>query len=263
MEPAMNRVGEETIEREIASATAIPALELLSRPTPAFDQTAVSKPAHSEPAVTQPQPRFAEPAKGVNSFAQGTTREGTPRRETQPGRDDEQASHPDNSPAIERPQLFPARVRTYEPFTALVPANTNPDSPSPTPVRTLRPVTSAIERFDQPSFAEQQHWPERNSGRLGLDGKDSAEHSAAVTQIQQRYSLRTSDGGLGPAHATQMDSAAANPESAAPTVNVVIGKVTVQANFPAVPAAMPMRVAASGGPRMTLERYLEHRRGRT
>ena len=51
-------------------------------------------------------------------------------------------------------------------------------------------------------------------------------------------------------------------EIAARDVHVVIGKVTVQATFPTAAAPPSSRAAASGAPRLTLERYLDRRGGR-
>jgi hypothetical protein len=59
-----------------------------------------------------------------------------------------------------------------------------------------------------------------------------------------------------------LQGAAPVTEMAAPTVNVVIGKITVQANVPSTPAPVPARAVAPAGPRLSLEQYLMQRGGR-
>jgi hypothetical protein len=70
--------------------------------------------------------------------------------------------------------------------------------------------------------------------------------------------------------APAMSSPAVHPQFAVPQVEVVtrdvhvtIGKVTVQATLPSAPVHAPARAAANNGPRLTLERYLDRRGGRS
>jgi hypothetical protein len=91
--------------------------------------------------------------------------------------------------------------------------------------------------------------------------------------------LRPAEDGVGRARQTvepaRPDAAAARAEpqasarapsvasvEAAPTVQVVIGKITVQADTPSAPAPIAVRAATAAGPRLSLEQYLLQRGGR-
>lgn len=63
------------------------------------------------------------------------------------------------------------------------------------------------------------------------------------------------------APSVRLQPAAPAEEAVAPTVNVVIGKITVQANVASAPAPHRPRPAAPAGPQLSLEQYLLQRRG--
>jgi hypothetical protein len=60
----------------------------------------------------------------------------------------------------------------------------------------------------------------------------------------------------------RLQQAAPVAEAVAPTVNVVIGKITVQANVASAPVPHRPRAAAPAGPQLSLEQYLLQRGGR-
>jgi hypothetical protein len=254
----MNRVGGEGIEQEVALPRAAPAPAMPFRPPPAPDRPTDPPAARrAEPAVTRPG--FIEHAKELHSVEERAVRRPPLPRETQPLREvarnpvrdfghepaqepardgDVRVRGPENTPVVETPPAVRARVQPrLEPLQE--PAPRKADSPAALPSLAALSVAPAIERREQPKDAGR--WP----------------------PIAQTVSWARDPGRpTAPAPSAETQFAAPGTETTAPSVHVVIGKVTVQASLPAAPAPMPARVAASGGPRLTLERYLDQRGGR-
>lgn len=253
-----NRTGGETVEHEIAAPRGAAAPETRRSLGSAPDRLPGQPVTRHEPGAIQPvslSHTNEVHTRELRTIERRRVEEATrpvPQRETRPERDEvrDMPRSPERHRPAEKPPRDPEmrvrppnekvvvevvrdiKERVYPPIEPSVhPADSSlaqfPMSP--------RPLAEAAQNRDQPTDAGR--WPSVAQSVSGA--RDSA---------------------LPATRAPGTESAEA--ESAPPSVHVVIGKVTVQAILPAPRAPIPARPAASSGPRLTLERYLEQRGGR-
>ena len=93
-----------------------------------------------------------------------------------------------------------------------------------------------------------------------LEQPDRPERHTPLMKAEPQ--IRAHEFPVSPAAAQYARPAGLQSEIAAPGIHVTIGKVTVQASFPAAPVHAPARMPVHSGPLLTLERYLDRRGGR-
>jgi hypothetical protein len=125
------------------------------------------------------------------------------------------------------------------------------DAPPQASADSGRAATPQRSEFEPRTVATARRPPERPRPD---DDRSGHPREIAVSAVSQDSGSRV----LAPS----AQGAAAAVEMSAATVNVVIGKITVQANMPSAPAPAPPRAVAPAGPRLSLEQYLMQRGGR-
>jgi len=241
--PAMNHFREMVTEREAEAPRATRAMET-RLPPPVSSRAAETQPRREESrARTSPTPTHTVEERVVL------------RKEPeigQPRPSQESRTQNNSGPNAPTAARSPQPGITQEPAETRVPITREVTGekvqPRPDPARQTPPTEVPVApQFPAPA-AERREAIDKPALPRPVPRADSPVRNREIPAV--------------PSPAAHTHFAVPQIEIATRDVHVTIGKVTVQANFPAAPVHAPARMPAHTGPRLTLERYLDRRGGR-
>jgi hypothetical protein len=239
MGPAMNQFREAAIEREVEAPRVKPVVE--TRVVPPVSHLSDMRPRREESRIEKPIATRQTPEPDLLKAADHILEQKAP--DIPIGR-----SQPDTrrGPAVPKAARVQAEFREQTPREVIREVAHAQRETVKTGIHSESVKTESAQRYEPPQF------PAPKPARPEI-------HPAVTKPAPQvRKPESPVPSPVGPF--AEFDRPRA--ETAAPSVHVTIGKVTVQATLPAANVAAPARTAAAAGPRLTLETYLNRRGGR-